>query len=218
MTLNNNDKVFEQMPGLSQSSMAPSKGTVDKPLTGTAKMNLSFTVASLTEVFVKLDSTTYSPSTTASFSYNIDPWKVIDANVPWLYKLHPYIRANVELQIRTTSQFQQVGALIAVLLQQPSDGASFGGSTITNLSTDLMTCFEHPHELIWWGEDSVVTINAKWNSVFNMLRKDQAFDQQSLILVVLDQMKVATGVTATSKVHIFWRLTDVQVCGYNNNI
>ena len=213
MNLNQSDTVFEEAPDISSKTLVANKTTISPPLQPTGLSMLQFSAPSLLEIFTFRNSWEFDPSTETINYINLNPWDLVDSIAPFISNLHPYLRADIEIQLRLTSQFQQVGALIAYFVQQPVDAGGWGGSKLID-TADIG--FEYPHQIINFGENSTTTLRIPWNSVFQMLKKDDSAVQSIFKLLVLDKMKVATGVTAVARMQVYWRLVNVQLSGYLN--
>lgn len=213
MTTNQNDEVFVEMPGIHQNTLVPK--IIDRPLAITGMSVLQYNLSDLLGIFTFKEVITYTAASDTPHQFDVDPWAIAMLIYPNLHRIHPYLRADVEFQLRVTSQFQQVGALIVTLFQQPIDGVGFGGSSRALIAKpDIL--FEHPHEIINLGEDSTTTIKCPWNSAFQCLRSDKSYVQQQIQIEVLDKIKTSVGVTPISRMHVYYRLTNVQLVGYNN--
>jgi len=216
MTANEQDFVFDEITGITKLSLTPSPMTIDRPLPGTSMNQFTLQVNELLSIFAYGGVRTYSPSITVSSILPINVPTFISNHFSDLGKLFRYIRCNFEVQFRLVSQFQQVGALMAVLYQQPNELNDYYFASSIGEEQDRW--FEYPHKLIYFGEDSTTSITIPWNRNLQLQEVGDEFPHAQIGLHVLSPMRVATGVTARATLQVYTRLTNVELSGYINRL
>lgn len=209
------DKAFTEETGepnlLLQSAISTPR--VDQSLI-TGALMASF--IDILQIFEKSQQVVYTPSVTITTHLNAEPRYLALLAFPTIDKYFAGIRADTEFQIHVQSHFQQVGAVLAV--QKPlvtlADTVSWAGCYPAAPSTAFH--FEYANQIIPFGKNGNYTMSIPWYNPENFLSfsNDLVHNSGSVRLIVIEQMRVAAGVTPTSTFTIWSRLKNITLVGY----